>query len=416
MATFTANKGYALPNVGGDIGVWGPELNQTISTIDLNVGGFTSINMAGGVNVTASAAQAQNLVLNLTGAITASVQLILPPLSGMYIIANNTTGNFTVTAITSMVGAVGVGLTQGAAAVLYCDGTNIQQAVSAGVGPINATTGTFTGTVTAPSASFGAGTFTGAMIGTTAQFSGAVTAGKPNVVNIGTAVLTPGDASHPGYVGFFNAAGTRVGYCGWSNGSNNLLLDAENGYTGWSVLGGFFVSSQSGALVNSTITINPSGSGIFVNSVQNPSAPFNCYIGNIATPASSFCLWQAGGVTIGGIASTSGANGVVYNTTSDQRLKLYERPIGNSGWFIDQLKALWFRWKSAPDADPEPGFFAQQVFKVFPWAVTKSKGRIGSKNFRPWQMDASKMMPIVIAELQDLRKRVKELENLMEYP
>lgn len=96
-----------------------------------------------------------------------------------------------------------------------------------------------------------------------------------------------------------------------------------------------------------------------------------------------------------------------YNTTSDARLKIDDGLIEvcDAGRIIDRLRPRWFRFKAYPDADKQPGFFAQQVHRAFPWAVTK--GRKG----QPWQMDAGKLMPIVITELQALRRRVAELER-----
>jgi hypothetical protein len=55
-----------------------------------------------------------------------------------------------------------------------------------------------------------------------ATVGGSVTAGQ----GTGNAQLNPGGASNAGYVGFFNAAGTRQGYVGFSDGTNmNLNVD-----------------------------------------------------------------------------------------------------------------------------------------------------------------------------------------------
>src|ERR1700733_2452044 len=127
---------------------------------------------------------------------------------------------------------------------------------------------------------------------------------------------------------------------------------------------------------------------------------------NTLVPLQTF---QFNTTPVGSIA-TNGTS-TSFNTTSDERLKTLDGAITESGAIIDKLRAVWFRWKSAEDAKPEPGFVAQQVAKVFPWAVTKGKGRCGTENFQPWQMDAAKLMPVVIAELQSLRRRVAELEK-----
>ena len=45
--TTTPNKGYILPTVAGDAGIWGTELNNSvISIIDTNLGGVQAINAA----------------------------------------------------------------------------------------------------------------------------------------------------------------------------------------------------------------------------------------------------------------------------------------------------------------------------------------------------------------------------------
>lgn len=79
--------------------------------------------------------------------------------------------------------------------------------------------------------STGAVTIDGTGVGST--FGGTVHVG---LAGVGSAVVSPGDATHPGYTAFFNAAGTRVGYAGFSDGSARLVLEAENGFTGWRVL------------------------------------------------------------------------------------------------------------------------------------------------------------------------------------
>lgn len=122
--TTTTNKGYTVPTVGGDFGTWGTELNGDLGIIDNNLGGVVSVNAAGNSNITASAAQAQNLVTILTGVLTGNIQYILPATGGMYIIQNSTTGAFTVT-IASSGGGSTVVLPQATILTFVCDATNI---------------------------------------------------------------------------------------------------------------------------------------------------------------------------------------------------------------------------------------------------------------------------------------------------
>ena len=121
--------------------------------------------------------------------------------------------------------------------------------------------------------------------------------------------------------------------------------------------------------------------------------------------------FSLGATPIGNI--TNDGSVIHYNTTSDENLKVRVGCIEfvDAAKVIDKLVPLWFTWKASPDRGPEPGFFAQQVYRIYPWAVTKGRGRPGSKFFRAWQMDASKFMPLVIAYIQGLGRSHAELER-----
>ncbi|MEW5708787.1 MAG: hypothetical protein AB1830_07770 [Pseudomonadota bacterium] len=84
--------------------------------------------VAGGVDVTLTANEARNQILEFTGALTANINVILPDVPGMWWVANNTTGNFTLTVKTPA--GSGVAVTQGLRALLICNGTDIVAAQS----------------------------------------------------------------------------------------------------------------------------------------------------------------------------------------------------------------------------------------------------------------------------------------------
>ncbi len=153
-----------------------------------------------------------------------------------------------------------------------------------------------------------------------------------------------------------------------------------------------------------SITTNASGAA-FTNS-QTSNTPSIGWISNLINSGSFHSSFQSNGVGVGTISPVS-TTGVAYNTTSDQTLI----PAEDSGSIIDRLKPRWFRWKSAPDEHSEPGFFAQEVQRIYSWAVTKGRGRKSAKDYMPWQMDQAKLMPVVVAELKALRARVAELEK-----
>ena len=125
MVAYTPNRGYSLPTVAGDLNQWGVFLNQGTSIMDNNMGGQAFVNVAGAADVTATAANAQNLVQSLTGVLTGDISYRLPNVGSFYIINNATTGAFTLTIKTTAGGSNGVIVPQGTQLAVYSRGGNV---------------------------------------------------------------------------------------------------------------------------------------------------------------------------------------------------------------------------------------------------------------------------------------------------
>jgi hypothetical protein len=130
-------------------------------------------------------------------------------------------------------------------------------------------------------------------------------------------------------------------------------------------------------------------------------------------------LWGSGGFV--GSITTNGAN-VAYNTSSDARLKRNIRPLGeaiDTGSLIDALKPRAFEWvlrdvkgRETGEAFPDHGFVAQELIEDVPNAVHRGNDKDpDDEAFRPYGLDASKLVPYLVAELQALRRRVAQLEG-----
>lgn len=120
VTTFTPNRGYPLQQTGDNQGTWGDVVNQQlISVIDTNLGGRLAKSVAGGSDVTLTSTEAQNPRLNLTGLLTANINLILPSQGAFYNIQNNSTGAFTVTA--KLVSGTGVVVPQGSTMTVFAN-------------------------------------------------------------------------------------------------------------------------------------------------------------------------------------------------------------------------------------------------------------------------------------------------------
>lgn len=95
-----------------------------------------SKSVAGAVDVTLTEIESRYPAIDMTGAITANINLIVTTTPKLLIAKNSSTGAFTITVKTSA--GTGVVVPQNTRALLYCDGTNV---VSAGavVGPASST-------------------------------------------------------------------------------------------------------------------------------------------------------------------------------------------------------------------------------------------------------------------------------------
>ena len=104
---------------------------------------------------------------------------------------------------------------------------------------------------------------------------------------------------------------------------------------------------------------------------------------------------------VGNISVTTTATS--YNTSSDQRLK--ENIVDASAGNIDAIQVRSFDWKADGTHQPH-GMIAQELVDVAPEAVTQ-----GEADDDMWQVDYSKLVPMMIKEIQDLRARVAQLEG-----
>lgn len=108
-----------------------------------------------------------------------------------------------------------------------------------------------------------------------------------------------------------------------------------------------------------------------------------------------------------GSVSTS-ANGTAFNTSSDGRLKFGIEDAEDAGEIIDAMRVRQFYWKSDGSFQAY-GVIAQEFYEVFPDAVTTG----GDDQKAKWSVDYSKPVPLLIKEMQQLRKRVKALEDAL---
>lgn len=101
---------------------------QTPAAMNAALNGRLVKSVAGGADVALTSAEASNLFIELTGALTANINLILPAGVRHNFILNSTAGAFVPTVKTAA--GTGVAVAQGARALLECDGTNVINALT----------------------------------------------------------------------------------------------------------------------------------------------------------------------------------------------------------------------------------------------------------------------------------------------
>jgi len=112
---------------------------------------------------------------------------------------------------------------------------------------------------------------------------------------------------------------------------------------------------------------------------------------------------NSSGAIIGSINQLSTST-VAYNTSSDQRLKDNIADADDAGSKIDAIQVRQYDWK-ADGSHQDYGMIAQELQLVAPEAVS---GDADSEEMMG--VDYSKLVPMLIKEIQSLRNRVAQLE------
>ena len=135
-----------------------------------------------------------------------------------------------------------------------------------------------------------------------------------------------------------------------------------------------------------------------------------------ASGASFVYFTRSDGNLIGSIARVTTTDAVVYNTTSDARLKENFRDFTDSGRLIDALKPRVFDWKDSDSNGKDViGFVAQEEHAADPIFAHIGAVSVGDDDpttiAKQWQRSDAALIPILVAELQSLRKRLAALES-----
>ena len=143
-SSFSDRLKLELQASGENAGTWGDKTNNNLEVIDAFVNGYLSKSVAGSSDVTlttadaSATAESSNKVIELTGALTGNIKVLVPAKESNYVIFNNTTGSFTLTVAPTGHTSNGVAITQGSHTMVYNKSDRCVDMLGAKVG----TTGT----------------------------------------------------------------------------------------------------------------------------------------------------------------------------------------------------------------------------------------------------------------------------------
>ena len=165
---------------------------------------------------------------------------------------------------------------------------------------------------------------------------------------------------------------------------------------------------SSGNLLVGTTTAQGNTSTFAADGNQKPVIALNNT--NSVSQSDQSVRFVRNGSTVGTITTTLSAT--AYNTSSDYRLKNNQATLTGSGAFIDALQPKTWTW--TVDGSAGTGFIAHEVQAISPNSVTGEKDAVdaeGNPVMQSMEYGSAEFIANIVAELQDLRKRVSALET-----
>jgi hypothetical protein len=189
--------------------------------------------------------------------------------------------------------------------------------------------------------------------------------------------------------------------------SANAVLQWGHGSSWTSSTGGTFTESMRLNTTNGYLTLGTTTEGVTnANSFSVLAGLGNIAVNHVNGTASgtAYQYFAYNGSAIGTITQ-NGTAAVLYNTTSDERLKKNIMPALSASDLIDEIQVREFDFKTGDHVSH--GFVAQELHKIVPDAV-----HVGGENPEtdPWGVDPSKLVALLLKEVQELRARVALLE------
>jgi hypothetical protein len=194
-----------------------------------------------------------------------------------------------------------------------------------------------------------------------------------------------------GFIDFYRGGDGASGFLTFgSSGTERMRIDSS---------GNLLVGLTSGGEAG---IIRASGSNVYGATVTaDGGSAFN--VNYTGTGTGYFGYYKYGGTLVGSISSTGTTTS--YNTSSDARLKDNVADAEDAANLIDAIQVRKFDWK-ADGSHQRYGMIAQELVEVAPEAVS-----VPQDEDEMMGVDYSKLVPMLVKEIQSLRARVAQLEG-----
>ncbi|MBA3679422.1 tail fiber domain-containing protein, partial [Candidatus Saccharibacteria bacterium] len=283
---------------------------------------------------------------------------------------------------------------------------------------------------------------TGAALKVSASGTSAISAGLVQIAHSGAYTGTggllnvTGNSTATGTLVSFSATGLTSGVglniAGPTTGSTltGTVLNISTGSTG-AATNGFARLNFSGAHTGNGLQIDDAtatGSAVTVNANAVTSGFVGRFLNtgdvagnngievrsgqNVFSAGSNLVTFTRPDGTVIGTVAQNASTTVAYNNTSDRRLK---ENITDTHYSLDTVLSLKIHdYNYIADANKTQltGFIAQELYAQFPDAVTVGSDAVDANGvlIHPWQVDYSKLTPLLAKGIQDLNTKVDSLQ------
>jgi hypothetical protein len=127
--------------------------------------------------------------------------------------------------------------------------------------------------------------------------------------------------------------------------------------------------------------------------------------------SANYVLFNSAGTQTGSISRVGTTSAVLYNTSSDYRLKEDLKEIKGLA-IISKIKVYDFKWIGTNER--MDGVLAHELQEILPYAVSGKKDELEKDGtIKSQGVDYSKIVPILVKSIQELQEQITELKQIV---